>query len=638
MIKAEEGASTNGSTVTLGRAEFDTLCAKLNGLENSIAELRRELSRTSADRNRHDAQARPAAVANLINDDSHATKEATHYDTHGIHTHNDNGEIVHLGAGSVPAMLFALGQGQGQSPEERARLAEFLGKSVLPLFGLDNESATYPFVDLWGLPHGSLQRARELAKALPNDTQCVQLFRQYRDVSWVIYPGVAQIDVLEQDLSTFLLNRAAVNGSLDGVTDQNIYGKSYHWLAVLFAVLGSGAQCSNMPRRERELTSQVYICCSFECLRFTNFLSQPHLESIQALLVMSYCITNNMNAGTSWCLLGLTIRLAQGLGLHRSCPPHIPVPVTLPRARIWWAILWQDSILSIVYDRASTTSATEVNTQQMPQELAETGAYHASMYRLARVVLKIVRDRAVPMSAEDQYQRIIEHRSEITNIMHESAEYLRDSRTCKNSKDTLEHWGAYLHMSYSLSELFRPAIGPAAANTQIVAFRQACIDNLVNTVEAYLGLNNMTHFARQSWAAVHRGLSSALLLGILGEHLRNDRACRLMSRFIAVIGDLTNSVDPQEISAPVRRGLAALSRLRIHESAHDATLQVVTGGRDVQSLDEHRSARVSDPSALSTPAHSETNSQQGEDHSPHAVLNNILWGNTDFREPETFVI
>lgn len=46
---------------------------------------------------------------------------------------------------------------------------EVLGKSILPMFGLDNESATYPFVDLWGLPHGSLARAQELAKALPTD-------------------------------------------------------------------------------------------------------------------------------------------------------------------------------------------------------------------------------------------------------------------------------------------------------------------------------------------------------------------------------------------------------------------------------------------------------------------------------------
>ena len=155
-------------------------------------------------------------------------------------------------------MLYALGQGQGQSQAEKTHIQEFLGKSVLPLFGLDNESATYPFVDLWGLPHGSLQRARELAKALPNDAQMLNLFRCYRDMCYVIYPGIADPQQFEQDITIFLINRAAQSDGNEGVSEQEIYGKTYYWLGVLFAVLASGAQCSGMPRKERELTSQVY--------------------------------------------------------------------------------------------------------------------------------------------------------------------------------------------------------------------------------------------------------------------------------------------------------------------------------------------------------------------------------------------
>lgn len=158
-------------------------------------------------------------------------------------------------------MLYALGQGQNQTQHEKSQLQEFLGKSVLPLFGLDNESATYPFVDLWGLPHGSLQRAQELAKALPNDTQTLQLFRCYRDTGFVIYPGITDAVQFEQDLKDFLVNRAATAGSSDSVNEESIYGKTYYWLAMFFAVLGSGVQCSAMPRKERELTSQVYSMC-----------------------------------------------------------------------------------------------------------------------------------------------------------------------------------------------------------------------------------------------------------------------------------------------------------------------------------------------------------------------------------------
>lgn len=365
----------------------------------------------------------------------------THTDVHGLHTKNEAGEIVHFGGGSIPAMLYALGQGKGQNVKEKRELQELMGKNVLPMFGLDNESATYPFVDLWGLPHGSLQRSQELARALPNDTQMLQLFRYYRDLGYVIYPGIADPAVFEQDLTTFLVNRAASAGASDGVTESNIYGKSYHWLGVLFAVLGSGAQCSAMPRKERELTSQVYICCSFECLRITNFLSQPHLESIQAILIICHVMANNMNAGTAWTMLGLAIRLAQGLGVHRNCPPYVPVDLVIPRSKVWWGIIWLDSLLAITYDRAGSTAALDITTMPMPERLTDVGPYHSVMYQLCKVGLDIVRNRATTMSPRDRYAGIMDHREAIANIMRDSAEYLRDSRKCNSTRETIEHWG-----------------------------------------------------------------------------------------------------------------------------------------------------------------------------------------------------
>ena len=46
--------------------------------------------------------------------------------------------------------------------------------------------------------------------------------------------------------------------------------------------------------------------------------SRPNLDSIQALLMTSFVLLNDMKAEASWALLGLTCRLAQSLGLHRA--------------------------------------------------------------------------------------------------------------------------------------------------------------------------------------------------------------------------------------------------------------------------------------------------------------------------------
>lgn len=186
--------------------------------------------------------------------------------------------------------------------------------------------------------------------------------------------------------------------------------------------------------------------------------------------------------------------------------------------------------------------------------------------------------------------------------------------------------GLYLHTSYALSELYRPAISPSTSDYELSkAFKQLCIDNLINTVEAYLGLNNTTAFARQSWASMHRALSSALLLGILGEHLRNERARRLVGRFIAVMGDITNSVDPLEISAPVQRGVNALRKLRIGEPQPPH----MGGGTNVfmpPSDGANENGSKFDYSAMITPTSADGTGSEHDEHSPFTILNNILWG------------
>lgn len=257
----EQGAIAKGEEpsaapfVTLARPEFEFLCRKLTTLESSIADLKREMKRNASDRTPfHDAEI-PASGA-IDPAVQHVGHKPSHTDVHGVHVRNDAGNMVHFGPASIPGMLSALQMNEGQA--QQLQIQEMLGKTVLPLFGLDNESATYPFVDLWGLPHGSRARGEELAKALPSDAQMLNLFRCYRDMGYVIYAGIVSPDQLEADLTMFLINRAAQSGTDSAVNEQQIYGKGYTWLALMFAVLASGAQCSAMPRKERELTSQVY--------------------------------------------------------------------------------------------------------------------------------------------------------------------------------------------------------------------------------------------------------------------------------------------------------------------------------------------------------------------------------------------
>ncbi|KAL9089662.1 MAG: hypothetical protein Q9165_005694 [Trypethelium subeluteriae] len=612
---------STSSLVTLPRTDWERLCSKLETVEQSLSDLRSDIRRVAGDPASNGEREEKTPPAESRSEKGTEDPLARHVTSQGIHAHNDlTGGVTHLGGSSVPALVMALGRG----PDGRPGVQELMGRSILPMFGLDNESATYPFVDLWGGPQGTLSRANELCKTIPSDVDCLEFFRYYRDTAHIIYSGLVDIEQFESEIAAFLTARANAK-SEQGVTEETIYGQSIHWVGLLFAVLASGCQCSSMSRKERELTSQVFVCCSFECLRLINYFAHSNLDDIQNLLVLGNVISNNFNAGVAWSLMGLVIRLSQSLGLHRSCPPNTPKQKSTKRAKIWWAVIWQDSLLSITYDRASTTS-TISHHKPVPQDGVL--SYVDCMYHVSTVGLDIVRERASPdQSTRHQMQRITMHKEKLERMMDQAADHLRDSRKCQTFQQQLQHWALYLHVSYILSELCRPAISPGYHRHEItIAFRETCIESLANTVEAFLGLQNITPFANRSWSSVHRALSSALLLGILGEPARHERARRLLGRLISIMEGVTSHIDPAELSAPISRSINALRKLNVQESmtprmaANGGDGPTPTTNGSVSSVSgDFKPDDVSFiiPSPLMT---------MDEDNSPYSLMDSILWG------------
>lgn len=114
------------------------------------------------------------------------------------------------------------------------------------------------------------------------------------------------------------------------------------------------------------------------------------------------------------------------------------------------------------------------------------------------------------------------------------------------------------------------------------------------------------------------------MLCIVGEIARNERAHRLTDRFLNVMSDITNNIDPQEISAPIQRGLSALRKLGTGENR---TSQVVDGIGERCGTPLAMTLLNFNAASIVTPADSDTS--PAEDHSPYSVLNAILWGNSE---------
>jgi hypothetical protein len=207
------------------------------------------------------------------------------------------------------------------------------------------------------------------------------------------------------------------------------------------------------------------------------------------------------------------------------------------------------------------------------------------------------------------------------------AGHLSDLAKCRTLKDQLEYWNFYLHRSYVLAELCRHAI---TFNRQKQDHKHRdlprnlaflCMESLKNTVEAYLGLQNITRFATQSWAAVHRSLSCAVLLGILGEPARNEVVRLLLLRIIGTMQAAYFGLDPMEIPTPVSRGVAALQKLTPLDSlAMDVPSVEVSDLGDMDTLLE--------TDGFGSSSEDSPHAYFGEEQYPYTVLNSILWGDS----------
>jgi hypothetical protein len=280
-----------------------------------------------------------------------------------------------------------------------------------------------------------------------------------------------------------------------------------------------------------------------------------------------------------------------------------------------WQIIWQDSLLSITYDRATSTTSIDQHHQPNESEGSAKASYTDCMRSLCRIGLEIVRNRANPRGHNHELLRTVELHEQIKAIVERAADHLKDPKSCRSIKEHLEYWNLYMHKSYITADLCRRIFHRGKHNVDLLAsLEKTCIESLMDTVEAFLGLQKITQFANQSWAAVHRSLSSALLLGVLGEPRRNERARILLQGLMFVMSDLSSGLDPLEVSGPIWRSLAALQKLIPWDQNTEGQTDAGTSEGDTESTT--RLLVSSTPSSLFTM----------EDGSPYTLVDNILWG------------
>ncbi|KAL3469144.1 hypothetical protein BJX99DRAFT_252217 [Aspergillus californicus] len=491
----------SSDTVSITHIEWEEINTKMQDMEHVISSLKSLFSAHSTQpRNSTD----PRLDASSRRIDRSSSVQDSLYGSTTLKTGS-----VHIGSRS--ALIDILDKSKSSADAARALPKEDL---LAELAMGNNESAAYPFVDLWSSDPYTFNIGG-VCKVLPDDDQCFKLLDYYKSIGAVLYPVLSDLDQFEIDMRRLLDGRKRAGGVYQPDVNGQLrpFGMSIPFLSLCFAVLASGCQLSDLPGISREMTSWAYVSCSYQCLRMLNYVAQPSVEIIQILLIISSVLSYNMNAGASYTLLGMTERMCMVLGLHVETPGYPPA-LQEARRRVWWAMAFQNSHFSLAYDRPSITMISQPDIPYHRKSMPGHRSYFETLSRVISVVLETLRILMLTQHSHLRPHEIREHVQRIHNISAEAAPHLRYRDSCATLADNIERAELRLHTSYYISVLCRVSLDPDVSMDEQKRenIRQDCLSNLVHTIEAFIELHSISSSASRTWVTVQRTIASAFLL------------------------------------------------------------------------------------------------------------------------------
>lgn len=142
--------------------------------------------------------------------------------------------------------------------------------------------------------------------------------------------------------------------------------------------------------------------------------------------------------------------------------------------------------------------------------------------------------------------------------------HLKDRQHCSSIQDIQEHYSLELHRNFTLSTLCRPvlsrqvrqSLGTDDSAMWLSRFQSA----LKKSVLAFIRLRSLSNLATRSWAFVHNGLSSALLLAFTRHLDDSEDFGEIQAQLVKSLSE--GDEDAGCLSAAHRKALKALKVLQ----------------------------------------------------------------------------
>nr|GAT42913.1 predicted protein [Mycena chlorophos] len=228
----------------------------------------------------------------------------------------------------------------------------------------------------------------------------------YQKAAWM-YAPISRAEFYEK-----IYNPIFVEGAAETITGSS--------LAVCFSVLCFGAYMDlNLPPHSEQAT-QLYQL-SRAALSMDPILDEPSIPAIQALVLMvHYMFFSGTGNDARWVLMGLVVKLAHSLGLHRDSQRWNLDPLeTYKRRCLLYEIYTYDSFQSLTFGRPPTFSLAHIDTK-LPHESTKNAAgevemsFHGWKHLWSTECLSVVHDRVFGARAPT-YSTVLELEKKVRN-------------------------------------------------------------------------------------------------------------------------------------------------------------------------------------------------------------------------------
>ncbi|RDW61102.1 hypothetical protein BP6252_12485 [Coleophoma cylindrospora] len=135
---------------------------------------------------------------------------------------------------------------------------------------------------------------------------------------------------------------------------------SMAFYSILNLIFALGCQFSTLVPSDQKVERANEFYEKSKALLVVNILDAMHLPLVQALLLTGIYLQSTKHANRCWNVVGLAIRVGQGLGLHiDGARPHsINQVETEMRRRIWHTCVMLDRLLAMTFGRPTTIPRT----------------------------------------------------------------------------------------------------------------------------------------------------------------------------------------------------------------------------------------------------------------------------------------